>query len=390
MNGKGHKKRANGEGTYYQKGDRVCLKVRKNGRSKIFSGKTRAEAKRAYDEYQAKYGMLSGDGMLEKTFSDYMEFWMEHYKRTAVAAPTYDSIEDAWKRIQNYPVAHQKLEQVNTSSLQALLDSLADHYAESTVRKTWEWVNNCLKYAYETGLLSRDPTVMVHIPQAEHFEKETQEILPFTEEEQKRLEETALRTYKTGRFIYWYGPAFVLMLYTGLRPGELRGLRWKDILQKEIGGVTVTVLVVCGAIRESKNRGEEGGKTRVYLGATKNSNSIREIPLNARAQEMLEMLRKLCGSHTGPEDYIVQTAKHTMTDRGNLGRFYRSIARKAGIEGDGAMNRARHTFATNMVQNQVDVATTAKLMGHANPKTTLKYYADSDQEHAYEAVCKLN
>lgn len=397
--GKAAFRRNNGEGTFYQNQcgnwcNRIQIGLNEIGKPiyKVFTAKSKKLANEKRKAYLASIGMLSSADMVKKSLADYMKFWLENIKRTEVAGPTYDSIEAALKRIESYPIAHEQIGNINSVGLQTLLDGLAeDGYSEATVRKTWEWVSNCLKYAVDTEHVPKDPTVRVHIPQAEHYKKNMERIQAFTIEEQEKVEAAALERYSTGKYRFRYGPAVVFMLHTGFRPSEMRALQWKHLKTKILDGKKIAFLSVEESIRESKNRNKEKGglKYKVYSGQTKTRTSVREVPLNSRAETMLEIMRSQCGSYTRPEDYIVQTDTHNLSDRGNIDRCFRKILAKAQVGGRGGVNRARHTFASRMAERGVNMKATAKIMGHASPKTTMQYYVDCDQEQEYEAVNKL-
>ena len=173
------------------------------------------------------------------------------------------------------------------------------------------------------------------------------------------------------------------MLNTGLRRGEACGLINSDIdLERR-------VLHVRRAVKEVNRRdGMEVGKGQeIIVGPPKSGTSIRDIPLNDTAIEMIKRLRE--------EVYLGEDAPLIPDEDGGflkpmnlLRRFYR-LQTAAGIpkEEQKGVHALRHTFATTLINGikQPDgtikclpIKAVADILGHTTTEITELYYVKKD------------
>jgi integrase len=179
----------------------------------------------------------------------------------------------------------------------------------------------------------------------------------FTVAEQKQLEEAA-RDYGGGTYV-----AIMLCLYTGLRIGEVCGLRYEDInFEKK----TITIKRTIQRIR-----GKEGTKTTEIVAlAPKSQSSNRAIPLPDFTAEIL--------TAKGGEGYVISDSEKPLEPRTLQYRFKRLTA-LAGIR-DVNFHTTRHTFAARALENGFDVKTLSEIMGHSSAAITLTKYAHISDE----------
>lgn len=157
------------------------------------------------------------------------------------------------------------------------------------------------------------------------------------------------------------GLGILLVLYTGLRLGELCSLRWEDIDFKERTVSVRTTMERIQTPEHPKNR------TKVSITPPKSRKSIRTIPLH---EDLLGLLRERAGERgtfflTGRKDVYIEP--RTMENR------FKSIVKKAGIA-DVNFHALRHTFATRSIENGVDAKVLSEFLGHASVKLTLDRY----------------
>jgi integrase len=152
------------------------------------------------------------------------------------------------------------------------------------------------------------------------------------EEEQKLLNAS----------IEWLRPILILGIETGLRQSELLNLRWSNV---DLFRRTLTIL-------EQKNKGKD------------------TLPLNEKAIEILKARVKVRSINN---DLVFFNGNGNRVDARDLLRAFYSATKKAKIENLRWHDSTRHTFATRLVQNGVDIYTVQKLGRWKNISMVMRY-----------------
>ncbi len=163
----------------------------------------------------------------------------------------------------------------------------------------------------------------------------------------------------TPRYLF---PIYFTLLHTGMRKGEVENLTWKDI--------------------DFKLR-------KIYIRSKKDWNpktGEREIPIN---NELFEVLNDFKSNQTKilNKDKVFQ-----LTNNGHSQNLLRreliKIAKEAEIDDFTQVHSLRHTFASHLIMNGVDLTTVKTLLGHSDIQTTM-IYAHLAPAHLVESVNKL-
>lgn len=168
---------------------------------------------------------------------------------------------------------------------------------------------------------------------------------------------------------YRVGYAYILILNTGLRRGELLALKWSDIdfSKKQL---SVTKAVTRRMINHSYIEVIEEPKTKT---------SIRTIPLNTKALDALTHLREL----NGDSEWIVASKQGNRVFIPVFFDSLKNIQKKNHLPEFGP-HVLRHTFATRLYENGIRVDIISKLMGHSSVKMTYGYiHTSSEVLHEY-------
>lgn len=167
------------------------------------------------------------------------------------------------------------------------------------------------------------------------------------------------------------GAAYLLALNSGLRLGEICGLRWSDISFQE------RTLTVNRTVLRLKN----GLRTQLTVQTPKTDASMRTIPLTA---EMLLLLAKL--RNNAPEDAFILTGRRLMPMEPRTLQYRFQAALKANGLNRHTFHALRHTFATRAIERGIDAKTLSELLGHGSVKTTLQLYVHPTMLHKRKVI----
>ena len=182
------------------------------------------------------------------------------------------------------------------------------------------------------------------------------EIRALSASEQKALEKAARQSGWPNRHCVF------MCLYTGIRVGELCGLRFEDIsFARREFSVQRTVQRV-----RNTDTGSASKTAVELLPACGHSN--RRIPLPGFLLEMLGELRQSAGGK-----YVISVGGGIAEPRA-LQYPFKKLLREAGV-GGASFQALRHTFAVRALENGIDATLLSKILGHASPFLTYSRYA---------------
>lgn len=166
------------------------------------------------------------------------------------------------------------------------------------------------------------------------------------------------------------GIGIKLCMYTGLRIGEMSGLRWEDIdFENETIHVARTVIRIKNVMYENNGT---AAKTKLVVVSPKTADSDRWIPIPKFLTEELQKWRcndkcyVLNGKETPMEPRIIQYHFHRCLEKCNLNQFnFHSI---------------RHGFATMCIEKGFDMKSLSEILGHSTVSTTMNIYVHSSMQ----------
>jgi len=212
-------KRGNGEGSIYKQRNGLWAATIsiEGGKRKYFYGKTRKEVqeKLASALQDQKQGMLVATP--QQTVGQFLTDWLEHSHKHSVRPRTYERYEEAI-RLHLVPVlGKHRLQKLSAQHVQAFYARMTgEGLSASTVNYYHSVLHNALGTAVKWGLVPRNVCDLVTPPRKVRFE-----IQPFTPEQVQSFFD-ATRGHK-------WEALYTLALATGMRQGELLGLKWQDI-----------------------------------------------------------------------------------------------------------------------------------------------------------------
>lgn len=168
----------------------------------------------------------------------------------------------------------------------------------------------------------------------------------------------------------------IFSLFTGVRIGELCGLRWGDIdFEASVVTVSRTVERIADLNPLSK------AKTKLVVSEPKTENSARVIPLPDFLLAYLGARRRGGGCYL-----ITGNEKHTEPHRYYV--KYKRCLKEHGIE-DYTFHALRHSFATCCVERGFDLKSLSEIMGHSDVATTLSLYVHPTLRQKKEQMERL-
>ena len=194
---------------------------------------------------------------------------------------------------------------------------------------------SALKYAY-SNILKKDPTINIKRPKRE---KRFPTVL--TKEEIKKLFEV-LDTKKSKLMVS-------LMYACGMRVSELTNLKIENFDFEER----------IGHIRQAK-----GKKDRIF--------NIPDFLFR-------DLKRQAEKQNSEKQEYLFTGSKGKLSSR-NLQKIVSRAAQRAGIKKDTHCHTLRHSFATHLLENNIDIRKIQELLGHADLSTTQIYTHISTEE----------
>lgn len=168
-----------------------------------------------------------------------------------------------------------------------------------------------------------------------------------------------------------------ISLTTGLRIGEICGLKWSD-MDSVKGTITVNRTIERIYILEGDHK-----HTELVINTPKTKNSCREIPMSKELLAMVRPLKKVV-----PPDYYVLTNEVKPTEPRTYRNYYYRLMKRLDIPRL-KYHGLRHSFATRCIESNCDYKTVSVLLGHANITTTLNLYVHPNMEQKKRCITKM-
>ena len=228
-----------------------------------------------------------------------------------------------------------------------------------TVRNINQVISSAMDFAVAQKIISENPCKAVALPKVEHKEMQT---IP-AEQLQAFLKEAK----ETGVYEMYY-----IELATGLRRGELLGLKWNDIDWKN------------GIIKVRRSIARVNGE--IVEAPLKTKNSYRAVSISQQAIEVLKTQKAKTN-----DVYVFPSPNGGPISPDSVNNMLKRVLARAGIP-KVRFHDLRHTFATIALQNGVDIKTVSGMLGPFSAGFTLDTYAHvttSAQQEAAETMGNL-
>lgn len=330
------------------------INVQKNGVRKTFTsakpGRTgQREANKKADDWLEK-GLQTRGKTVESAYAEYLE------RASKISGQSnYRPKESRWRIWIQPEIGHRRLESLTQQQVQAVLDNAkAAGKSRKTLQNLYGDITSFFRFARNSGYTTFTPDAL-HIP--EGTPKPRKKIL---QPEDLAVLMTSDKTMFRGKEIVDpYVNAYRFAVLTGLRPGELLGLQWKDVKNG------------CIYLKRAIN---------VYGEHTtgKNDNAIRAIELSDMAKSVLEAQREV----TNKEKSVFG-----VTDEHLLYKWWRKYCAHNNIKYV-SLYELRHTFVS--IANVLPEGQVKALVGHSRNMDTFGVYGHSVNGQAEKIASALD
>ena len=323
-------------------------------------------------------------------FVDFSKRWMDEYAKVNLTIKTYARYEIYLKRI-NQGIGHLKLKDITPLQLNAFYRSLeADgvnqrkrydengnlinngKLAPKTILDHHRVISKILATAVKWGLLEKNVAMRADPPKVPHREisylngQEVRQMLTLLEKEPIQ-----------------YQTMITLLVYTGIRRGELCGLEWKDIdFENQVMHVVRSAQYI-------------GNKTMITK-EPKTKSGIRHFSLSIHACILLKKYKRWqleqkfnAGDRWEESDRLFTSWNGKPIHPDTVTDWFSKFIKRSGLPYV-TLHSLRHTNATLMIAEGTDVCTVSRRLGHANTATTLNIYAHALKSKDREAANTLD
>ena len=383
------KTRANGEGSIRHRTDgrwevRITAGVDfATGQTKRISryAKTQEEAVKLLHELSFMYN-TAPKTFQTTTLGDWLELCLEIYMKNSLKQSTYNSYVGYIRNHLKPALGDTAIQDLSPRTLQQFYNYKyeVEGLSPKTIVNINLFLHRALSFAVSEGYIQTNPAASLNLPRGP---KPQIEIL--NRNEQAQLIHASYR--------HRYGVFIRLTLFTGLRVGELLGLRWEDV------DVRAGMLKICRTLnRLNKMKapttpGE--ATTEIVIQTPKSENSMRSIPLLPAILQDLVNWKNVqkndalaAGDAYENSGFIVTNPLGGYIEPRTFKDYYNQILALAGLR-QFTFHALRHTFASRAMEQGMDAKTLSVILGHYSVSFTMDTYTHVLDGHKKDEMARM-
>lgn len=386
------------EGEYERANGTYEYKYRNRfGERKSIYGKTLVELREK--ENNVLRNLLDGIDSFDKniTVNDVFEIWKK-IKR-GLKDNTFKNYVYMYQQFVEPTFGKLKLSKVKRTDVRSFYNKLKEdgNLKVSTIDCVHTVLHQVLDVAVDDEYIRFNPSDNALKELKLAYQNESEKKRAMTLEQQKIFQDFL---YKCNAQKKWY-PIFYIMLWTGLRVGEITGLQWDDLdFENNIINVNKTLVYY------SKGKGLS---LKYAINTTKTEAGTRKIPMTSEVKKAFLMEKELqeafnikcCDSIDGYNDFVFLNRFGNVHNNGTLNKALRRIVRDCNLniidKSQNTSNEAvllphlsnhilRHTFSTRLNENNVNIKVIQSILGHADVSTTMDIYVDTTEDFKNDSM----
>ena len=328
------------------------------------------------------------------TLDEWFDEWFERYKIPKIKETSITPMKTKYKSNFGRLIGNMKVSEIRNMDIQGVINTMQkEGKATSSMRDALGRVRECLESAKNNRIISENPCFDITVP----WENKTKERRFLSQDEQNRF---LLQVENN-----WYKEMFYVMFLTGMRIGEVGGLKWDDVDFKN----------KCININRSLSCQYHEGIKTIRLTTPKTHNSYRKIPFMGEVEEMLlsqkkkqDKLRKELGKRYRSDgdfvDLVFVTSMGSPVLRYHAEKECKKVVkaineqeafesvkeqREPIIFKDVYPHAIRHTFCSRCFQLNMNPKVVQALMGHQHYSTTIDIYTHVMEQDISNEICKM-
>ncbi|MGI8649675.1 MAG: tyrosine-type recombinase/integrase, partial [Rubrobacter sp.] len=307
----------------------------------------------------AERGIVADAGNI--TLSTHLDRWLKGSVKDVVRQTTYERYETLCRVHIKPALGRMKLKSLTPDHVRELYrDKLESGLSPRTVNYIHVTLHKALGQALSDGLVGRNVARGVKSPRPKKHE-----VTPLTADQARKLIEAAESTDDR------YQALYVLALHTGMRSGELLGLKWPDVHLDEGRGALQVRRTLSETRAGKRFELPKSGKGRAIKLSGKAAAALRAHRSRQAREERLAV-----GTLWQDEDLVFPTSLGTPTSATNLlGRYFKPLLKEAGLPQKTRFHDLRHTCATILLIAGKHPKYVQELLGHASISITLDIYS---------------
>ncbi len=288
-------------------------------------------------DFIAPSSMCTGEWLLH---------YLKTYKRPTLKPTTYQRY--VFTAMRATPISSIPIQKLSPDAVQAFYNELGANAA----KKMHVLLHSAFQKAKDLEMIRKNPIDLVQPPKAKRKEIEI-----FTTDELHRILDTM---QKDKHFIRFY-PIVLVAMNTGMRKGEVLGLRWCDV------DLEHRTLFIRQQV-QSLSRGE------ILIDTPKTRAGKRKISIPASVNAYLKgMYSALSEEDVPPEQLVFRSQALTPIRPEAISHMWKRVQQLAGVPYR-SFHCLRHTHATLLLANGIPIIEVSRRLGHANVTQTLDTY----------------
>ncbi|MBQ2887046.1 MAG: site-specific integrase [Alphaproteobacteria bacterium] len=328
------------------------------------------------------------------TLNEWFEEWFTKYKVPTIKSTSVFSMKSKYYNTFGNLIGTKKVVDIRNIDIQEAINAMQKQgRASSSMRDALGRVRDCLESAKHNRIISENPCFEISVPW-----ENKQVLRRFLSVNEQNL---FLQTVENN----WYKEMFYIMFLTGMRIGEVGGLKWSDVdFENE-----------CIHINQSLSCNYEKGVKKMCLTTPKTHNSYRKIPFMGEAKEMFlaqkkkqDKIKRELGKRYRCEgefaDLVFVTSMGSPVLRYHAEKECKKVVkaineaeafdsvreqRKPIIFEDVYPHALRHTFCSRCFEKGMNPKVVQALMGHQHYSTTIEIYTHVTEQKFDEEIAKF-